>query len=88
MENGVEVVLFPIGPFKSENFTQFLHQISRQCNKEPFIFLDNASYYASRTTLWEFGELRMEPIFNVAYRPELNPIENVFSIVKGQLRKK
>jgi transposase len=88
MENGVEAVLFPNGPFNSENFTQFLHKISRQRNKEPFVFLDNASYHASRITLREFGELRMEPIFNVAYKPEWNPIENLFSILKGQFKKK
>ena len=50
---------------------------------KPFaLFMDNASYHKSKEVKGFYNELQITPLWNVAYSPEFNPIESVFSQVK------
>ena len=45
--------------------------------------MDNAPIHRSREVKPVYGELDVKPVYNVAYSPEFNPIEAVFSKVKS-----
>ena len=52
-------------------------------NNKPFVlFMDNASIHKSREVKKHYLDLSITTVFNVAYSPEFNPIEAVFSKVK------
>ena len=45
--------------------------------------MDNLYVHKSRAAREHFEKLNIEPIWNVSYSPEFNPIEAVFSKVKA-----
>ena len=47
------------------------------------LFMDNLAVHRHREVQLEYEKLNIIPIFNVAYSPEFNPIEAVFSKVKA-----
>ena len=49
--------------------------------------MDNLSVHHSHAAIERIDELGFEYVFTPAYCPDSNPIESVFSIFKGQLRK-
>ena len=49
--------------------------------------MDNLSVHHSNAAIERIDELGFEYIFTPAYSPDANPIESVFSIFKGQLKK-
>jgi transposase len=58
-----------------------------------FLFLDNAKYHGnakfrgSKKVRKYWGKSKIEPVFIPPYSPELNPIEQVWRIIKKQLGK-
>jgi hypothetical protein len=48
---------------------------------------DNASWHTSRQTFSGLGQLGIYFIKNVPYSPQLNPIENVFSLIKNNFKR-
>ena len=50
--------------------------------------MDNLYVHKSRAAREHFEKLNIEPIWNVSYSPEFNPIEAVFSKVKAIFRRK
>ena len=77
-DHGVVTSWFVKTPFNSDHMVNFLRAISNQTWKKTWIFMDNASYHKSRKTRQELKRIRMQLIYNKAYNPEYNPIENVF----------
>jgi transposase len=51
------------------------------------IVMDNLAVHHSRAVVERMDELGLEYVFTPAYSPDLNPIEFVFSIFKGKLKK-
>ena len=51
------------------------------------VVMDNLSVHHSNAAIERIDELGFEYIFTPPYSPDANPIESVFSIFKGQLRK-
>ena len=47
------------------------------------LFMDNLAVHKHREVQLEYDKLDITPVFNVAYSPEFNPIEAVFSKVKS-----
>ena len=45
--------------------------------------MDNLAVHKHREVQLEYTKLDITPVFNVAYSPEFNPIEAVFSKVKS-----
>ena len=82
-DGGVYHTMIQDDPFKGSDFQYFVHALSQKMNGEPFaLFMDGASIHKDREVKKDFIELNVTPILNVAYSPEFNPIEAVFSKVK------
>ena len=66
-----------------EKFFDFLKRLRQKC---PFdriaLFMDRLSVHTSMKAQKKMASHGIEPIYNSAYSPDFNPIENVFSIVK------
>jgi hypothetical protein len=60
----------------------------REANGEDKIclFMDNLSCHTSKKSQVEMKRLGFKFIYNVAYSPEYNPIESVFSKVKQKFK--
>ena len=51
-------------------------------NQKIAVFMDNLSVHQSKDSQAALKKLKIEHVFNVAYSPEFNPIELVFSMLK------
>lgn len=85
---GVEAFHFASRPFNSENFCEFLARIKTKKGKKTYVFMDNASYHHSGLTANRMRKHNLEPIYNFAARPDLNPIEHTNGHLKHLFRKK
>lgn len=85
-----------IGPLKlypkaltAEEFIEFLKELRREYGRRPLsLFMDNLYVHKSRAAREHFEKLNIEPIWNVSYSPEFNPIEAVFSKVKAIFKRR
>ena len=63
-----------------EDFLDFLIRLDNLVKGKPFVvFMDNLSVHRSKKVRELMDQLKIEPIFNVAYSPEYNPIELCFT---------
>ena len=44
-------------------------------NEKVYLFMDNAGYHKNEEVVAHMKKLNIEPIYNVSYRFEFNPIE-------------
>ena len=51
------------------------------------LVMDNLRVHHSKLSIERMDELGLEYVFTPAYSPDLNPIESVFSIFKGKLKR-
>ena len=75
----------------SANAIDFKNFIMNVINKSPnikYLLVDNARIHHSHIVLDYINTTNKELLFNVPYTPEYNPIEHLFSKVKGLLRTK
>ena len=49
--------------------------------------MDNVGFHKTKKILNYLDSKDINPVFTVPYTPDLNPIENVFSIIKRKLQK-
>ncbi len=70
------------------NFLDFLKDLVKLLPNKCFLLLDNARIHHSKIVKSFIENSIHEFIFNIAYSPELNPIELVFSKIKSIVRKK
>ena len=49
--------------------------------------MDNMRVYHSLVSKEAYKALNLTPVFNVAYSPQFNPIESVFSMIKQAYKK-
>ena len=76
------------GKLDSKAFICFLHKIDFNTGAAPICFLNNASWHRSNEVCKEMKRLRLEPVFNLPYRPDLNcGVEMVNAILKQKVRK-
>ena len=69
--------------FNTDDFIAYLKSLRRRHGARPLaLFMDQLSVHKCARSLKEMERLNITPIFNVAYSPEFNPIESVFSRVK------
>ena len=50
--------------------------------------MDNVPFHKTHAVTELIKEHKHTPLYSVPYVPELNPIENIFSIIKGKVRRK
>lgn len=73
---------------KKDTFVQFLKKLNQINGRKPLaIFMDNLLVHKTREVFDVYWDLKMYPIFNIAYSPEFNPIESVFSQMKRHFKK-
>jgi transposase len=75
-----EFVALLVSTGNSVLFQVFLDELNRQINpaKRNILILDNASFHKVKSLNWG----RIEPWFLPPYSPELNPIEEVWLLIK------
>lgn len=68
-------------------FCEFLTKLSLIYDRKFILFGDNATIHTANLTKTEAKKLGIKLIFNVPSEPDLNPIENYFSVFKTYYRK-
>lgn len=91
-ENGVIHFSKQNGSFNSETFSEFIGELIQKCKelnlKDICFIMDNCKIHKSEESIKEQCiENDIELKFLPPYSPELNPIENVFSILKAKIKK-
>ena len=82
MEKGIEPYTISEKAFKGPTFIDYLTLLKTKNKGKIAIFMDNLGVHKS-PEVWEFYEENdIMPLFNVAYSPEFNGIENVFAQIK------
>lgn len=85
---GVEAIALQPKAFNSFEYCQFLYWLAYRNDYRPLaIFMDNLSVHKSKATRRAYRHLDIVPLFNLAYSPDYNPIEMVFSQVKHHFKK-
>ena len=70
---------------KEPEFEHFIKKLRTKAGKKPIaLFFDNLWVHKTTEARALMSKLDITPIYNVAYSPEFNPIEAVFSKVKRQ----
>ena len=82
-DKGVELIKLYDSAINEHRFSVYLAELSRVNDRQPFfIFLDNLAVHKTTLVKRVCEKLKIVPIFNVPYQPDLNPIESCFSQVK------
>ena len=81
-ESGIGLIKIHDYACKGEDFRDFLIQLRSKVGKPVSLFMDNATIHKKPCVKEQWSKLNMEPIWNIGYSPEFNPIEAVFSKVK------
>jgi transposase len=85
---GVELVRMFKRSVNTKKFKTYLEELKQlHMADDIVIFLDQLSVHKSKASRERYDDLGMEVIFNAAYSPTWNPIENVFAIVKAKFKK-
>ena len=69
--------------YTTDEFIAYIRKLRLRHTTRPLaLFMDRLSVHTCDKSVKEMERLNIKPIFNVAYSPEFNPIESVFSRVK------
>ena len=84
-EKGMLLVHVYEHPIKEPEFRVHLSKMRSKAGRRPIaLFMDNLWVHKNADIRELMRKLNIRPIYNVAYSPEFNPIEAVFSKVKRQ----
>src|SRR5207302_3274814 len=82
---------------KTPDFYRFITNLKLPTNEKYYLMLDNAKIHHATKKCWELGlpktikELiiskSIEPLYLVAYSPQLNPAELIFNIIRHNIEK-
>ena len=83
---GMQYCLFVRGPVTQEVFNAFIRYLLADIREKEnvVVWLDNASIHKKVEEV--LGNTNHKVVFNAAYSPDLNPIENVIGIWKGKVK--
>ncbi len=82
-EKGICLVHISDAPVKEAEFCTHINKLRARAGKRPIaLFMDNLWVHKNAQVRELMAKLDIRPIYNVAYSPEFNPIEAVFSKVK------
>jgi transposase len=80
---GVHLVMIWDHAVKEPEFEHFIKKLRTKAGKKPIaLFFDNLWVHKTAEARALMAKLDITPVYNVAYSPEFNPIEAVFSKVK------
>ena len=82
-EHGIGLIKIHEQACIGEDFRDYLKQLRGKVGKRPVsLYMDNAGIHKKPCVKEWWPKLNMEPIWNIGYSPEFQPIEAVFSKVK------
>ena len=74
------------GSCNSEKFCDFVHELPNDCPQH--VLMDNVAFHKTKQVQRVMESRGLNPLFVPPYSPQYNPIENVFAVVKGRLRRR
>ena len=82
-EKGISLIMIYEQAINNADFCHYLKKLRVKFGKRPIaLFMDRLPVHKSKDVKEWLEKLNIEPVFNVSYSPEFNPIEAVFSKVK------
>ena len=88
LTKGIEIVDLYDKSVNIQKFACFLEKLRRLHFADDIaIFVDQLSVHRSKIIQERLDELSIPCIFNAAYSPDFNPIENIFAIAKTNYKK-
>ena len=88
-EEGIEYYEVHERAIDTDIFLDFLKDLREVCHREKIaLFLDNLRVHHSLKVKDYCQKHDIHLVFNLAYSPEFNPIENFFSLVKNRYTRK
>jgi len=76
-----------LGSANAKKFNDFINELSKKITvNDIYILMDNARIHHAKIVKKNMDNLKLKTLFNVAYMPEYNPIEKMFSIMKHKIR--
>lgn len=76
------------GGIDSNKFSEFYNKFIKDKYKNHLIILDNAKFHKSKDVIDNIEKSGNKIIYSLAYNPNLNPIENLFSQFKNHIKNK
>ena len=87
-ERGVDLVMQFKDSINKEKFKIFLDNLrAKYFFDDICIYMDNLSVHKSKDVMERLDELSIGHVFCPIYSPDLNPIENIFSMAKAYIKK-
>ena len=88
IKNSGMQTLYPYdGAVNSEKFIHFIeNSLKAQLDCDDVLIMDNCSVHRSNVVKKRLEELNIRVLFMPPYSPELNPIEEAWSVIKRKLR--
>ena len=72
----------------TDSFVEFLHQLREKHGDGRFIlYMDSLKVHTSNRSWDTYKELNIEPLMAPVYSPDYNPIEMMFSKLKGIVKR-
>ena len=88
-ETGMQTVYPYDGAIDAEKFIDFLEtKLLPKMTNDDVIIMDNCRTHHSKLVKTRLQELSVEVLYMPPYSPELNPIEEAWSVIKGGLRRR
>ena len=75
------------GGTTSERFIAFLKKLKKSMGPDDFIIMDNMRTHHSKAVMELLDKEHIKALYLPAYSPDFNPIERVWSLFKGMVRK-
>lgn len=77
------------GSVDSEKFIDFIESKLKPCLKKgDVIIMDNCKIHYAKRVTEKLKQMSVQTLFMPPYSPELNPIEETWSVIKGRLKQK
>ena len=83
------LILFERRPssFKAQHFSEFMERLGAKVVGRPMtVLLDNCSIHRAQVTTEVLDRQKIDVLWNVPYRPDLNGIEFVWAIAKRRFK--
>lgn len=86
-QNGIQTYNLQEGNFGKSSFILFITEFVKNNKNIKYVVMDNIAFHHSKEVLDILHAQGMSAIYIPPYSPDCNPIENVFSIIKGYFRR-
>ena len=86
--SGMQILRPYDGSVDQEKFMDFLERLKPHLNPQDVLIMDNCPTHHAKRVKQKLQDLEIPCLFLPPYTPELNPIEEAFSVTKKRLQQK